>query len=134
MTGGSESGPSARQQMHLGMFRAFWLLVVVVVVLDIASFFTFAALLKANRVSPELGGVFLYGRVLLAQAIPIAATILCCIVAYRYCIRKRHRLSAAVAVTVLVAAATYTITMLLAGVALGLLDKVLSWVFDAFSG
>jgi hypothetical protein len=73
----------------------------VVTFLYVVMYFLFLALDRANKVSPALGAVYVYGRVLLTDTIPAAIMAFCSIGAFKYLRGNNYGLSSAIVVTII---------------------------------
>jgi len=93
--------------------------------LYVAMFFIFLALDRANKVTPALGAVYVYGRVILMDTIPFVITAFGSIGAFKYLRANNYGLSSAIAVTIIWGILLWVLSFFLTNIFLQLLTHLL---------
>lgn len=94
-----------------------------VILLYIIGALAFSALLRANKATPRIGGIFYYGRAIAIQIISIAITAYCSIITYRYFAHGRCSFSLTILLAALLAAVLYLVTLFFASTAFEWLNE-----------
>ena len=93
--------------------------------LYVAMYFIFLALDRANKVSPGLGALYVYGRVILMDSIPVVITAFCSIGAFKYLRGNNYGLSSAIIVTIICGILLWVLSFFMTNIYLQLLTHLL---------
>jgi heme/copper-type cytochrome/quinol oxidase subunit 3 len=98
---------------------------VAVIITFVAVFLAFYVLQRSYRVSPQLAAIYVYGRVLLMDTIPLVIAAFCCINSYNYMRSINYSMLKNIIVCVVVTALVFAGTFVATNALFKLLERLL---------